>query len=1187
MRIDPHFSLLPGIDYDVRSIETDDGAIDVSVPSRFSRLASEILVRKYMRRAGVPSATRRVADDHVPETLQRSIAAEGASLGRETDAKATFNRLAGAWAYHGLNQGLFKNWSDAVLFRDECFAMLERQMVAPNSPQWFSTGLSWAYGISSPGSGHFRFDEASHSVQEVEDVYANPQPHACFIQSVQDTLVGEGGVFDLITREAKLFKFGSGSGSNFSALRGADEPLSAGGTTSGLISFLKVADTAAGAIKSGGTTRRAAKMVVLDLDHPDIEEFVAWKRQEEEKVACLAAGSVVIERHLRKITAATRDASNSARFDLRGNDKLRRAVTAAKRDGVPSGLIDRCLRMLAETEDSPHIPIFSVDWDSEAYRTVSGQNANLSVRVTDAFLEAVQQDAAWTLHRRVDGAVTKSVSAAELWREIGDAAWAAADPGVQFHDTINDWHTCPADGDILASNPCSEYMFLDDTACNLASINLSAFLQEDGTLDCAGLAAASRLLTIVLEISVGMASYPSAAIAERSYRYRTLGLGFANLGGLLMSSGLAYDSDEGRAVAGAVTALMTGIGYQTSAEMAERLGPYDRYQANHEAALRVLRNHAAALGLGSFDGLTVEPNLLCHEDIPFDGLGRAAKDAMVAAVKKAETHGLRNAQISAIAPTGTIGLLMDCDTTGIEPDYALVKFKQMVGGGTVKIINRSVPGALERLGYSDREVRDITLYAVGHATLDGAPGVSLDGLRQEGFGEKQIDAVEAALKTAFDITYVFTRDVLGESFLRGTLGFSDEQLEQSGYRTLRDLGFSDEDVHKANLFCCGTMAVEGAPHIKPDHLAVFDCASPCGRVGTRALSVSAHIDMMAAVQPFVSGAISKTVNLPASATADDCLTAYQAAHAKGLKAVALYRDGSKLSQPLTNALGTLSDDDGEDFADLPSAERAKVYAERVVEKIVERTPGRRRLPDRRKGYIQKAIVGGHKVYLHTGEFEDGELGEIFVDMHKEGAAFRSLMNNFAIAISLGLQYGVPLEEFVDAYLFTRFEPAGPVQGNDRIKNGTSILDYIFRELAISYLGRSDLGHVPDGDGTFDLGSGVQAEGVREEAQRFISKGLTRSSTMDNLVVLRGGDFDRMRPTEGEEPSEHAAEPSAASTASPVQGGLTLASDREHNRDEARLKGYEGDACPECGQFTLVRNGTCLRCDSCGATTGCS
>jgi ribonucleoside-diphosphate reductase alpha chain len=557
-------------------------------------------------------------------------------------------------------------------------------------------------------------------------------------------------------------------------------------------------------------------------------------------------------------------------------------------------------------------------------------------------------------------------------------------------------------------------------------------------------------------------------------------------------------------------------------------------------------------------------------------------------VAKAEAAGLRNAQLSAIAPTGTIGLLMDCDTTGIEPDYALVKFKQLVGGGTVKIINRSVPRALKTLGYTGEQISDIETYALGRGTLEGAPGVSFDALRDEGFGERQIEAVEKALEDAFDITYVFTADVLGESFMRGTLGFDDEQLSQSGYRTLRDLGFTDEDVHRANLFCCGTMTLEGAPHLARQHLPVFDCAAPCGKIGTRALSVSAHIEMMAAVQPFVSGAISKTVNLPASATVHDCLTAYESAYALGIKAVALYRDGSKLSQPLSSALAGVDELDTDDLMELNPGERGRVFAERVVQKVIERGPGRRKLPDRRKGYIQKAIIGGHKVYLHTGEFEDGELGEIFIDMHKEGAAFRSLMNNFAIAISLGLQYGVPLEEFVDAYLFTRFEPAGPVQGNDRIKNATSLLDYIFRELAISYLGRADLGHVPEGEGTFGLGAGVEQEGVEKEAQRFISKGLTRSQAMDNLVVLRGGDFDRFRNKEASDedgnsdtgqPAEKPASEAPPPRLQPVSEG--------REQEEARLKGYEGDACGECGQFTLVRNGTCLRCESCGASSGCS
>ena len=860
---------------------------------------------------------------------------------------------------------------------------------------------------------------------------------------------------------------------------------------------------------------------------------------------------------------------------------------------MPPGLIDRALRMLVQGGEALTLPRFSVDWDSEAYRTVTGQNANLSVRVTDAVLEAVEKDQPWSLTRRVDGAEVRTVPAGDLWQAIGDAAWASADPGVQFHDTINDWHTCPADGEIRASNPCSEYMFLDDTACNLASINLLKFLKEDDTFDVDGFIAASQLLTMALEISVGMASYPSAAVAERSHLYRTLGLGFANLGGLLMSAGIAYDSEEGRAAAGAIAALMQGAAYKTSADMAQRLGPFPRFEANRENTLRVLRNHRAALGTASFEKLQNPPMVLDSARVPFAGLVDAAAVVLADAVVASEAHGVRNAQATAIAPTGTIGLLMDCDTTGIEPDYALVKFKQLVGGGTVKIINRSVPRALRKLGYTGPQISQIEQYALGHGTLDGSPVISCDDLRHEGFGERQIEAVELALKSAFDVSYVFTREVLGESFMRGTLGFNDDQLDQSGYRTLRDLGFSDEDVHRANLFCCGTMTLEGAPHLLHEHLDVFDCAAPCGRVGSRALSVAAHIEMMAAVQPFVSGAISKTVNLPASATAHDCLTAYETAHAAGLKAVALYRDGSKLSQPLNSALTASEDLETDDLVDLPQGERGRIFAERVVEKIVERTPGRRKLPDRRKGYIQKATVGGHKVYLHTGEFDDGEIGEIFIDMHKEGAAFRSLMNNFAIAISLGLQYGVPLEEFVDAYLFTRFEPAGPVTGNDRIKNATSILDYIFRELAISYLGRSDLGHVPDGDGTFAMGSGNDAEGIPKEAQQFISKGLTRSSTMDNLVVLRGGDFDRFRrqsedPEEsGEDEVEDEAGVAEIATEEPSGPTLRAVDPSPSASEEARLKGYEGDACPECGQFTLVRNGTCLKCESCGATTGCS
>lgn len=1158
----------------------------IKVPAGWSQTAIDILAHKYFRKAGVPSATTIKKETGIPPQLSRREAVPAAGTGPETEADAVFERMAGAWAYHGLRQGIFDTADDALTFRDEMERMLVHQVGAPNSPQWFNTGLHWAYGISSPGQGHFRFDPEERDVVEVSDAYEWPQPHACFIQSVADNLVGDGGIFDLWQREARLFKFGSGSGSNFSAIRGRGEPLAGGGESSGLLSFLKVGDTAAGAIKSGGVTRRAAKMVIVDIDHPDIEEFIAWKAVEERKVASLVTGATVMSKHVEALFETLADEDDENRFDPKRNPALRAVLKAARRDGVPESMMRRGIALAREGKTSMPVETFSIDWDGEAYRTVAGQNANNSVRLSASFFDALSKNAEWPLIGRVDGKPVRSIPAAKLWEQIGEAVWNSADPGLQFHDTINQWHTCPEDGPIQASNPCSEYMFLDDTACNLASLNLIKFLNEDGSFAIDDFRHACRLWTIALEISVGMASYPSAQIARRSWAYRTLGLGFANLGGLLMSSALPYDSDEARATAAAITAIMTATAYETSAQLAASIGPFDRYEENKDHILRVLTNHQSAANGYPYQELTIEPPRIVHDAIPFPDLGWAAATAWDSAIDAAKKHGVRNAQVSVIAPTGTIGLVMDCDTTGIEPDFALVKYKTLAGGGGFRIINKSVNRALTKLGYTDEQIKDIANYAVGTGTLEGAPGISFDDLRHEGFRDKEIEALSQALKSAFDISYVFTEQVLGEAFLRGTLGLTTEQLGQSGYQLLRDLGFSDEDIHRANLYCCGTMTIEGAPHLDIEHYSIFDCANRCGRIGTRSLSAAAHIKMMAACQPFVSGAISKTVNLPNHATVDECLAAYKMAYDSGLKAIALYRDGSKLSQPLTSSLLGADDLDLDDLEEASPAERGRIFAERVVERIVERSPGRRRLPDRRKGYIQKARVGGHKVYLHTGEFDDGELGEVFIDMHKEGAAFRSLMNNFAIAISLGLQYGVPLEEFVDAYLFTRFEPAGPVQGNDRIKNATSILDYIFRELAISYLGRNDLGHVPETGTLFDVGKGVDEEGVQEEATRLISKGFSRSSTMDNLVVLRGGEFDRERnrdETEAEE--EEAAEEATVTGATAPRGRLVDPSNAQ--RTEAQIKGYEGDACGECGQFTMVRSGTCLRCDSCGHTSGCS
>ena len=1240
MQIDRRFSPKPGAPYGAGTMRRADSEIrtitgeaifemrDLEVPKDWSQTAVDILAQKYLRKAGVPAATRKVAEKGVPRFLQRSMpdVAKLAKLpreeryGAEKSAAQVFDRMAGAWAYWGWKGGYFDNEDAAQTYLDEMRAMLAAQIGAPNSPQWFNTGLFWAYGIDGPGQGHFYVDETTGAVAESESAYERPQPHACFIQSVEDNLAGEGGVMDLWRREALLFKYGSGSGTNFSNVRGVNEPLSSGGKSSGLLSFLKVGDAAAGAVKSGGTTRRAAKMVIVDIDHPDIEEFITWKQREENKVAALVAGSRAMARHLPIVMAACwADDDDETRFEPKKNPALQTAVKAAKNALIPDASIKRVIDFARQGYREIEIDVFDLDWDSEGYRSVAGQHANNSVRVNDAFLSAVADDGDWPLTRRTDGEINSTVKARRLWNEICTSAWACADPGVQYHNTINAWHTCPDEGAIRASNPCSEYMFLDDTACNLASLNLIKFKTEDG-FDTDAFEHACRLWTLTLEISVLMAQFPSAAIARRSFDYRTLGLGFANLGGLLMASGIAYDSDEGRAIAGAISSLMTGAAYRASAEIAADVGAFNGFDANRDAMLRVLRNHRrAALGTdegGAFEGLNVEPVILDADAAPWADLAARAKTVWNEAYELGAINGFRNAQVSVVAPTGTIGLVMDCDTTGIEPDFALVKFKKLAGGGNLKIINRSVPAALQALGYAPNEIDDITHYAIGRGTLEDAPGVSLAALRAEGFSDRHIKALEERLKTAFDMTYAFAPYALGEDFCVNVLGLPEELMNATGYEILRDLGFDDEDIHQANLFCCGAMTVEGAPHLDPEHYDVFDCATPCGRIGTRALSVAAHLHMMAASQPFISGAISKTVNLPARANITDCAQSYMLAWRLGLKAISLYRDGSKLSQPLSAVLladeREEADDDLEELMEAPAARKSKIVAERIVERIIERQPGRRRLPDRRKGYIQKAIVGGHKVYLHTGEFDDGEIGEVFIDMHKEGAAFRSLMNNFAIAVSLGLQYGVPLEEFVDAYVFTRFDPSGPVQGNDQIKHATSILDYIFRELAISYLGRNDLAHVDPSESAVDaIGQGVDSEKVQEEAARLISKGFSRSTVTDNLVILRGGEFDRLRSNDKAPVDVEAEEVTAAvevttetvGEAAPAEIEAkvaklanainqkaprgALADPTAAAKRDARIKGYEGDACPECGQFTLVRNGTCLKCESCGATTGCS
>ncbi len=1188
----------------------------VEVPSGWSQVASDVLAQKYFRKAGIPAVLKKVKEKGMPEFLWRSIPDQEAlaklpadqRLVGETSAKQVFDRLAGAWAYWGWKGGYFTAEADAKSYYDEMRYMLARQMAAPNSPQWFNTGLHWAYGIDGPSQGHYYVDHQTGVLTKSTSAYEHPQPHACFIQSVRDDLVGDGGIMDLWVREARLFKYGSGTGTNFSSLRGEGEKLSGGGKSSGLMGFLKIGDRAAGAIKSGGTTRRAAKMVICDMDHPDVEAFINWKVIEEQKVAALVAGSKAHELRLNDIFAAIRtwDGASEDSVDPAKNPSLKSAIRAAKKAMIPDTYTNRVLQYAKQGFTSIEFPTYDVDWDSEAYMTVSGQNSNNSVRVTDSFLTAVKEDLPWELIRRTDGKVAKTVSARELWDQIGHAAWACADPGIQFHDTVNAWHTCPEDGAIRGSNPCSEYMFLDDTACNLASMNLLTFF-AGGKFDAEFYVHATRLWTVTLEISVMMAQFPSQEIAQKSYDFRTLGLGYANIGGLLMNMGLGYDSREGRALCGALTALMTGVTYATSAEMAKELGPFAGYQRNAEHMLRVIRNHrSAALGTGFYEGLNVNPVILDAANCPDKTLITMARGAWDEALALGEAHGYRNAQTTVIAPTGTIGLVMDCDTTGIEPDFALVKFKKLAGGGYFKIINQSVPAALEKLGYTTSQSAEIVAYAVGHGSIGNCPGINTTSLIGHGFGPRELEKIEAALPSAFDIRFVFNQWTLGEDFCKGSLGIPADKLADPTFDLLRHLGFTKAQIDAANDHVCGTMTLEGAPFLKKEHYSVFDCANPCGKTGKRFLSVDSHIYMMAAAQSFISGAISKTINMPNSASITDTLAAYELSHSLGIKANALYRDGSKLSQPLASALIEDDEEAEEILASGSAQEKAVVLAEKIVEKIIIKEvirTNREKLPERRKGYTQKAIVGGHKVYLRTGEYGDGRLGEIFIDMHKEGAGFRAMMNNFAIAISVGLQYGVPLEEYVEAFTFTRFEPAGMVQGNDSIKNATSILDYIFRELAVSYLDRTDLAHVkPQGHAFDDLGRGEE-EGKRNigdvsdaaasksvELLRSISStGYLRKRLPQELMVFQGGmgtvalaGGDPMTALNMIVP-ETALGGGALSTATALSTG-TVGMDA---RVKAKMQGYEGDPCGECGNYTLVRNGTCMKCNTCGGTSGCS
>jgi ribonucleoside-diphosphate reductase alpha chain len=1110
---------------------------EVEVPRHWSQMAADILAQKYFRKAGVPQ--RDVSGEFLRDESGNVV------MGSENSVKQVVHRLAGCWREWGEKHGYFDTPEDGESFYDEMVYMLLAQMGAPNSPQWFNTGLNYAYGITGPAQGHYHVDPATKKVCESEDAYSRPQAHACFIQSVSDDLVNEGGIFDLAIREARVFKFGSGSGTNYSNLRSSGEKLSGGGSSSGLMSFLKIFDSSAGAIKSGGTTRRAAKMVIIDIDHPDVEQFIEWKAREEDKVASLVAGSRICSRFLQAIVSEALE--NGA--DRNKNPKLQRLIENALQRAVPMNYIIRVLALVEQGFTSLDFDEYDTNYESEAYQTVGGQNSNNTVRVTNEFMKAVENDDIWTLKERTTGKGARAVNARDLWQKILMSAWKCADPGLQFDTTINEWHTCPNSGRINASNPCSEYMFLDDTACNLASLNLIHFLDEEsGTIKVDEIRHASALWTIALEISVLMAHFPSKDIARLSYEFRTLGLGFANLGTVLMVLGIPYDSPKALALAGSISALITGQAYVTSAELARDLGPFDGYAANSKEMLRVIRNHQRAAHNKSedeYEGLSVKPRGIdseyCSNEL-FSVVGKVWDEAL----QKGKKHGFRNAQVSVIAPTGTIGLVMDCDTTGIEPEFAIVKFKKLAGGGYFKIVNQSVHKALGRVGYTPEQIEEIELYCKGSGTLAGCPSINRQWLITRGFTDERIEVLEEQLEAVFDIRFAFNKWILGEDFCE-SLGFTEAQLNDPDFNMLEALGATEEDAEAANDYICGTMTIEGAPHLKLEHLPIFDCASRCGRKGQRFINHMAHVRMMSGVQPFVSGAISKTVNMPSTATVNEISEVYLSGWYHMVKAITVYRDGSKLSQPLN--ISSYQDLDevvmlgNED--DLDETKGPREVQERIIERVYHRSE-RRMLPKRRKGYIREAYVGGHKVFLRTGEYEDGSLGEVFIDMYKEGASFKGLLNCFAVLASKALQYGMPLEELVESFTFTRFEPAGAVQGHNAIKNSTSILDYVFRSIGYDYLGRKDFVHV---------------KAVDEVAQNGVA-GKEKQKTQEKPAEVK-----------------------------PVMAVHHAQSEYSHTLKnqivQAKVQGYTGEQCENCGSMRVKQNGTCKVCEDCGMTTGCS
>lgn len=1125
------------------------GSFKIVVPDFWSQTSADIIAQKYARRAGVPRYLKKIHEDNVPVWLQRSEEDVDAFLKEnhgkidinefsqdshlryehEDDARMIFERVAGCWAYWGWKGGYFEAENDACDFYQSTVLMMINQEAAANSPQQFNGGIHWAYGIKGQPQGHFYYDAEQKDCVRSTSAYEHPQLHACFILSVNDSLLGEGGILDLATKEATAFKYGSGTGSNFSALRAKNEPLSGGGSSSGLMSFLGMFDKVAGALKSGGKTRRSAKMNTIDVNHPEILDYITCKMHEENKVASMITGSKNIKKHLDNLHYAAKHGE----CDVNANPALASAIIDAHRDSVPVELLIRALSLLEQGVDDIGFEVFTADFNGSAYASVNMQNANNSIRVTDEFMRAVIDDDYFKLTNRTNPKEYTQVKARKIWDSLCLSAWSCGDPGIQMDDTIASWHTCPASGRINGSNPCSEYMFLDDTACNLASLNLVKFQLKNGRLDTDKFVKAVKTWLKALEISVFIAQYPSRLIASNSHKFRPLGLGYANLGSFLMRAGIPYDSDEARSIAGYITAVMHGVSYKTSAELASKLGAFEGYQLNREHMMRVICNHRHAVFGELCDQVNIQPRSLDHTYLT-NVESEFVKNLWDDVVDHGHKYGFRNSQVTVLAPTGTIGLMMGCNTTGVEPQYMLITHKKLSGGGYMKLVDESVNYALMHLGYTNDQIDAINKHIVGHGSLAQCDLLNHEALLNRGFTKENIAKIESALPDVFDVSNAFSEFIIG-SEIYDHLHIPADQ--RNGSSLLKQL-IPEDKIKDLNLYVCGHMCIENAPFIKPDHLQVFDCAVPNGEHGKRSIATKGHVLMVSTAQSFLSGAISKTFNQRqetkvTSKTYDTAFDAedvesisdvFMLCYKHGVKCTTVFRDGSKMSAPL----GSFSDNKILSLLrSVNSAPDSKTKLKRGEREL---------LPNKRYGYTQKVTVSNDSIYHTTGENVGGELRELFITASgREGSAFRSIMNAFAKSISLGLQYGVPLEEFIHAFVFMNFPPSGLVSGHKHIKKIYSIIDYIMRDLAINYCNMMDLANVQN----------AHKEDVANLRNNITHKRVTNTTSIDSALDATQLEIKK-----------------------------------------ARMLGYTGEFCAVCREARMIYDGTCSICEACSNTTGC-